>query len=156
MEGIGKYFSKKKSQGGDERKKVKEGSSASSTDDTDVFGEGLELADCKGILFNCLKNLEVKVEKFFDLANTINESQTKGEQQLKCLTESVEFISARFNKCEADRKKKDDLINSLEEKVLGLTEKVDKLSSLVDRQEQYSRRNCISHTWCKGKSKRRH
>ena len=40
MEGIRKYFSKKKrdlsdqSQGGDERKKVKEGSSASSTDDT--------------------------------------------------------------------------------------------------------------------------
>ena len=35
------------------------------------------------------------------------------------------------------------MINSLEEKVLGLTEKVDKLSSLVDRQEQYSKRNCI-------------
>ena len=35
------------------------------------------------------------------------------------------------------------MINSLEEKVLGLTEKVDKLSSLVDKQEQYSRRNCI-------------
>ena len=35
------------------------------------------------------------------------------------------------------------MINSLEEKVLGLTEKVDKLSSLVDRQEQYSRRNCV-------------
>ena len=39
MKGIGKYFSKKRdlsdqSQGGDERKKVKEGSSASSTDDT--------------------------------------------------------------------------------------------------------------------------
>ena len=28
-------------------------------------------------------------------------------------------------------------------KALGLTEKVDKLSSLVDRQKQYSRRNCI-------------
>ena len=44
MEGIGKYFFKKRdfrdqSQGGDERKKVKEGSSASSTDDTDAFGE---------------------------------------------------------------------------------------------------------------------
>ena len=42
MEGIGKYFSKKRdlsdqSQGGDERKKVKEGSSASSTDDTDFL-----------------------------------------------------------------------------------------------------------------------
>ena len=35
------------------------------------------------------------------------------------------------------------MINSLEEKVLGLTEKVGKLSFLVDREEQYSRRNCI-------------
>ena len=35
------------------------------------------------------------------------------------------------------------MINSLEEKVLGLTEKVDKLSSMFNRQEQYSRRNCI-------------
>ena len=60
-------FSKKRdlsdqSQGGDERKKSK-GSSASSTDDTDVFGDGLESADCKAILFNCLKNLEVKVKE---------------------------------------------------------------------------------------------
>ena len=36
-----------------------------------------------------------------------------------------------------------EMVNTLEEKVLRLTEKVDKLSSLVDRQEQYSRRNCI-------------
>ena len=131
------------SQGGDERKKVKEGSSASSTGDTDVFGDGLESADCKAILFNCLKNLEVKVKEIFDLANTRSKSQIKGEHKLKCLTDSTELISARFDKYEADRKKKDEMINSLEEKVLGLTGKVDKLSSLVDRQEQYSRRNCI-------------
>ena len=63
------------SQGGDERKKVKEGSSASSTDDTDVFGDGLESADCKAILLNCLKNLEVKLKEMSDLANTTNESR---------------------------------------------------------------------------------
>ena len=77
------------------------------------------------------------------MANTTNESQIKGEQQLKCLTDSAGFISARFDEDEADRQKKDEMINSLEEKVLGLTEKVDKLSSLVDRQEKYCRRNCI-------------
>ena len=49
MEGIRKYFSKRRdlsdqSQSGNERKKVEEGSSARSTDDTDVFGEGLESA----------------------------------------------------------------------------------------------------------------
>ena len=103
----------------------------------------MESADCKAILSNCLKKLKVKVKEIFDLANTTNESQIKEEQQLKCLMESVEFISTRFDEYEAERKKKDEMINSLKEKVLGLTEKVDKLSSLVDRQEQYCRRNCI-------------
>ena len=46
------------------KKKVKEGSSASSTDDTDVFGEGLESTDCKAILLNYLKSLKVKAKKF--------------------------------------------------------------------------------------------
>ena len=90
MEGIGKYFSKKRdlsdqSQGGDERKKVKEANSASLTNNADVFGEGLESADCKAISFNCLENLEIKAKEISDLANTTNESQIKGEQQLKCL-----------------------------------------------------------------------
>ena len=83
------------------------------------------------------------MKEIFDLANITNESQIKGEQQLKCLTESVKFVSARFDEYQADRKKKDEMINSLEKKVLGLTEKVDQLPYVVDRQEQCSRRNCI-------------
>ena len=57
------------------------------------------------------------MKEFFDLANTTNKCQIKGEQQLKCLTESVEFISATFDEYEADCKKKDEMINSLVEKV---------------------------------------
>ena len=49
----------------------------------------------------------------------------------------VEFASAKFDEYE------NELINSLEENVLGLSEKVDKLLSLVGKQEQYSRRSCI-------------
>ena len=47
------------------------------------------------------------MRQIFDLANTANESQIKGEQQLKCLVESVKFISVRFDANVADRKKKD-------------------------------------------------
>ena len=32
-------------------------------------------------------------------------------------------MSANFDECEADRKKKDEMVNSLEDKVLGLTKK---------------------------------
>ena len=42
---------------------------------------------------------------------------------MKSLAESVEFSSASFDKYEGDRKKKDEMMNSLEEKNLGLTEK---------------------------------
>ena len=83
------------------------------------------------------------MKEIFDLANTTYESQIKGEQQPKCLTESVEFISARFDEYEADRKKKYKMINSSGEKVLGLTEKDAELPYLVNRQEHYFRRNCI-------------
>ena len=57
--------------------------------------------------------------------------------------ESVEFISVRFDEYKTDCKEKDEMIKSLDDEILGLTEKVDKLSSLVDGQKQYSGRNCI-------------
>ena len=79
MEGKGKSFSKKRdlsgqSQDDDEKKKLREGSSSSYNDGT--------------ILLNCLKYLEVKVKETYDIPKTTNESQIKGEQQLKSLTES--------------------------------------------------------------------
>ena len=39
--------------GDDDSKKPQQGSSK-----TDVFEEGVESADCRKVLFNCLKNLE--------------------------------------------------------------------------------------------------
>ena len=53
------------------------------------------------------------------------------------------MVSARFDEYEVNRKKKGKMINNLEKEILGLTEKIDKLSSLADRQEQYSRRNFV-------------
>ena len=69
MGGIGEYFSKKENirvinlKVVMKEKKVKERSSVSSIDDTDVFDERMESADHKAILFNCLKDLEVKVKE---------------------------------------------------------------------------------------------
>ena len=83
------------------------------------------------------------MKEIFDLANTANESQIKGEQQLKILAELAEFISAKFDEFGTDRKRKVETINDLEEKDESLTQKVDKLSSLFDRGERYSKRNCV-------------
>ena len=73
---IAKYFnknSKKRDLSGDsnpeeKRKKIRDGSSASATENCVVFKEGLESPKCKEILFNCLRNLQEKVTEIFNLA----------------------------------------------------------------------------------------
>ena len=44
---------------------------------------------------------------------------------------------------ERDNRKKDDKINELEEKTRKMDTKNDDLNRVLDRQAQYSRRNCI-------------
>ena len=44
------------------KKKLKETTAASSmTEECDEFNDGLDNEDCRGILLNCLKNLEKEV-----------------------------------------------------------------------------------------------
>ena len=44
-------------------KKAKEATSSSSYSDHNVFEEGMDSSSCRSILFDCLKNLESKVNK---------------------------------------------------------------------------------------------
>ena len=44
---------------------------------------------------------------------------------------------------ERDNRKKEEKINELEEKTRKTDKKINDLNSVIDRQEQYSRRNCI-------------
>ena len=70
-------------------------------------------------------------------------SQIKGEKQLSHLTDSVQLISEIPDEHERDRKAKDELIVQLQTQVTELTDKVSNLSVQVDKQEQYSRQNCL-------------
>ena len=58
--------------GEDDSKKPREGSSGTYTDKADIFEEGVESANCLKVLFNCLKNLEEKMNIFM-LANNNKE-----------------------------------------------------------------------------------
>ena len=51
--------------GDDDSKKPREGSSGSYTDEADIFEEGVESADCRKVLFNCLKDLEEKINDLY-------------------------------------------------------------------------------------------
>ena len=47
----------------DSKKPRRESNSGSYTDEVDIFEEGVESADCRKVLFNCLKKLEEKMNE---------------------------------------------------------------------------------------------
>ena len=60
------------------QKKLREECSGSSEADVgDVFAEGLNDSSCRDILFNYLKELEAKVVKVYEVANSTKETQIK-------------------------------------------------------------------------------
>ena len=131
---IAKYFdknSKKRDLSGnsnpeeDRKKKIRDGSSASTTDNCDVFEEGLESPECKEILFNCLRNLQEKVTEIFNLAQDTRNMQIKGDKQLEERQSSIEVMSGKFDEYEKDRKEKEKIINALQNDVSSLKERID-------------------------------
>ena len=86
--------------GGDGSKKPREGSSGSYTNEAYIFEEGAESADCKKVSFNCLKNLEEKMNDLHMLANSTKEMQIKGNKQLIDLTSSLEVLISKFDELE--------------------------------------------------------
>ena len=126
------------------QKKLKETTSVSSmTEESDVFNDGLDNEDCRGILLNCLKNLEKEVKYIRSLVDQNRLTQIKGEQSLVDLSKSVKFITDKFDEYEKEREEKNEIIKKLNEKVSALTEKSKVLEESIDQQRQYSRRNCL-------------
>ena len=124
-----------KSKDGEDSKKVKESDSLSSLPD-EVFSDGLNSPELAKLLINCLKSIENHVKELFTLHEEAKESQIK-------VTESLEFMSAKFDDLEKEIKKKDEKINQLEKTTENLAEKQESLSSEIGNLEQYSRRNCL-------------
>ena len=89
------------------QKTLKQTTSASSmTEECDVFNDGLDNEDCRGILLNCLKNLEKEVKYIRSLVDQNRQTQIKGEQSLADLSKSVKFITDKFDKYEMEREEK--------------------------------------------------
>ena len=108
-----------------------------------VFDESLKSNECVEILMNCLKNLEKEVKKLKDLTSSNNAKQIKGERQLLDLKDAMDFISNKFNDFERDRLEKEKIIKGLKEEVTYSRGTMDDITAQTDRQEQYSRRNCL-------------
>ena len=69
--------------------------------------------------------------------------QIKGECQLTDLAKGVEYITQKFDKYEKDGREKDAIIATLQNELKSATTKVQDLEKKMERQEQYSTRNCI-------------
>ena len=125
---ISKFFAKKRdlsdqSNDGDEPKRLREESSASSSSPdspSDVFQESLKSPDCTKMMLNCSKNLDKQVKELYILAQSNNEKHIKGEKQLLDLTESINFMIKKFDDYEKDRVEKEKLIKDLKKKYLPL------------------------------------
>ena len=109
---------------GEDSKKVKESDSLSSLPD-EVFSDGLNSPELAKLLINCLKSIENQVKEIFTFHEVAKESQIK-------VTESLEFMSAKFDNDEKEIKKKDEKINQLEKTIENLAEKQKNLSSEID------------------------
>ena len=67
----------------------------------------------------------------------------KGDCQLTDLAKGVDFITQKLDEYEKDRREKDAIIATLQSELKSASRKVKDLEKKTDRQEQYSRRNCI-------------
>ena len=59
------------------------------------------------------------------------------------MKKSEVFLKQKFDDYEEERKRKDEFIKSLRGDVMPLHTKLETVQIMVDKQEQYSRRNCF-------------
>ena len=59
------------------------------------------------------------------------------------MRESINFLSDKSKEYEENRAKKNNVIEDLISEMDSLSTRIEKLEKLQDRQEQYSRRNCL-------------
>ena len=127
----------------DNSKKMRDGSLDYSNNPDDAFTERLSSPDCVKILYNCIKNVEKQIHDIHSKSKETKMSQIKGEQRLMDLNKTFNFISKKFDEYERDRADKEKIINELQKNVDDMSATTESLKGCLDRQEQYSRRNCL-------------
>ena len=109
----------------------------------DVFSQGLKSPQYVKILLNCLQNLETEMKSIKEISLAAKDWQITGTEQLNDMNKAINFINDKFENFEKPLKKKDEEIKLLEKENNYLNKRVDEMDAVVDRQEQYLRRNCF-------------
>ena len=119
------------------------GSLDDSNNPDDVFTERLSSPDCVKSLYNCTKNVENIIHGIHSKSEETKMSQIKREKHLMDLNKTVNFICERFDEYERDRSEKEKIISELQKNVNDMSATIESLKGCLDRQEQYSKRNCL-------------
>lgn len=104
---ITKHFDKNRDLSGHwnpEKENIRDGSSASTTDNCYVFEERLEPPEFKEILFNWLRNVQEKVAQIYNLVQDTRNIQIKGGKQLEELESYVQVTSSKFDEYKKHQK----------------------------------------------------
>ena len=96
--------------------------SKETSDDTE-FAERIGSPRCESILYDCLKNLESKLNEIYELSSSTKDAQIKDAKYLEDVSESIKFINEKFEEYEADWEKKEKEIAELKEDLVSLKEK---------------------------------
>ena len=133
------------SNNGKEPKKLREEGSQTDSGDVwdDVFLVGLPSDQANSAMIQYMKRFEAQLKDLHNTTEQTKNSQIKGEERLRELTKFIEFANNRFDEYEKEKKEKDELIKNLLKDVNDMAGIIDNLSLGLDRQEQYSRRNCL-------------
>ena len=111
-------------------------------DKSDVFAQGLKSPECVKLLFNCFQNLETEMKNVKEIPLTTKEWQIKGTEQLNEMNSAITFINKKFAEFEKEIKNNEE-IKSLRKENSYLTKRLEEMDAILDRKEQYSRRNCL-------------
>ena len=106
----------------DVSKRVKENENTSSSTGNVTDGN-VGSTETVNKLVSCMEPVQKQITLIFQNTNDLRDNQIKGTRQYE-IQESLQAISDRFDDYEADRKKKDETINRLENEVGVLNVKV--------------------------------
>ena len=90
-----------------------------------------------------MRSLELRVKETFDLAKKSSESQIEGELALQEVNKTMPFIGEKFDVYEQERRQMKKAIEEVNGTVSKMNERTEKPESKIDRQEWYSKRNCM-------------
>ena len=112
-------------------------------DKDDVFAQGLKFPECVKLLFNCLQNFETEMKNVNEISLAAKEWQVKGTEQLNEMNSVITFINEKFVEFEKEIKNNNKEIKSLRKENSYLMKRLEEMDAVLDRQEQYSRCNCL-------------